>query len=114
LESKSTARRPILIWLIVSQLLALTTLFFWLFAAGISVMAFDSGVTPEAWTFVIALWSYPIWPIIFTIAAWIAYARKKDRLAAVLPALILILMIVFSSLCHTFFSPFKLESTGFL
>jgi hypothetical protein len=120
LESKSTARRPILIWLIVSQLLALTTLFFWLFAAGISVMAFDSGVTPEAWTFVIALWSYPIWPIIFTIAAWIAYAPKKDRLAGVLttltflPVLILILMIVFSSLYYTFFSPFKLESTGFL
>jgi hypothetical protein len=59
LESKSTVRRPILIWLIVSQLLALASLFFWLFAAGISVMAFDSGVTPEAWTFVIAVGLIP-------------------------------------------------------
>ena len=32
---------------------------FWLLAAGLSVMAFDSGVTTEAWTFVIAVWSYP-------------------------------------------------------
>jgi len=115
-----SSRKPILIWLIVSQLLALTSLFFWLFAAGISVMAFDSGATPQAWTFVIAVWSYPIWPIIFTIAAWIAYARKKDRLAGVLttltflPVLILILVIVFSSFYYTFFSPFNLESTGLL
>jgi hypothetical protein len=114
LESKPASRRPILIWLIISQLLALASLVFWLFAAGISVMAFDSGSTPEAWTFVIAVWSYPIWPIIFTIAAWIAYARKKDRLAAVLttltflPVLVLILIIVFSSFYYTFFSPFKL------
>jgi hypothetical protein len=120
LESKSAARRATLIWLIVSQLLALASLFFWLFAAGISVMAFDSGATPEAWAFVIAVWSYPIWPIIFTIAAWMAYARKKDRLAGVLttltflPVLILILTIVFSSFYYTFFSPFKLESTGLL
>lgn len=114
LETKPASRRPILIWLIISQLLALASLIFWLFAAGISVMAFDSGVTAEAWTFVIAVWSYPIWPIIFTIAAWIAYARKKDRLAGVLttltflPVLVLILIIAVSSFYYTFFSPFKL------
>jgi hypothetical protein len=114
LEAKPVSRRPILIWLIVSQLLALASLIFWLFVAGISVMAFDSGVTKEAWTFVIAVWSYPIWPIVFAIASWIAYARKKDRLAGVLttltflPVLVLILVIVLSSFYYTFFSPFKL------
>jgi len=103
LETKPASRTPILVWLIVSQLLAVASLIFWLFAAGISVMAFDAGVTAEAWTFVIAVWSYPIWPIAFTLAAWIAYARKKDRLAAVLttltflPVLVLILFIVLSS-----------------
>ena len=113
MDTKPASRRPILIWLIISQLLALASLVFWLFVAGISVMAFDSGVTPEAWTFVIAVWSYPIWPIIFTIAAWIAYARKKDRLAGVLttltflPVLVLILVIVLSSFYYTFFSPFR-------
>ena len=93
-------RRPVLIWLIVSQLLAVASLFFWLLVAGLSVMAFDSGVTAEAWTFVIAVWSYPLWPIFFAIASWIAYARRKDRLAAVLttltflPVLILFLVMV--------------------
>jgi hypothetical protein len=93
-----------LIWLIISQLLALTSLLFWLVVAGLSVMAFDSGSTPEAWTFVIIVWSYPLWPIIFTIAAWVTYARKRDRLAGVLttftflPVLILLAVIVIGNL----------------
>jgi len=100
LESNPPSRKPILIWLIVSQVLALASLFFWLFMAGLSVMAFDSGVTQEAWNFVIVVWLYPVWPILFAIAAWIAYARKKDKLAGVLttltflPVLVLILIIV--------------------
>jgi hypothetical protein len=94
---------PILIWMIASQLLALASLVFWLFAAGISTMAFDSGVAQGAWNIVIVVWAYPVWPIAFTIAAWIAYARKKDKLAVVLttltfiPVLVLILIIMLSS-----------------
>ncbi|NJC96514.1 MAG: hypothetical protein C3F07_07865 [Anaerolineales bacterium] len=97
---KKTTRTPVLIWLIVSQLLALGSLLFWLVMAGLSVMAFDSGESPEAWAFVIAVWSYPIWPLGCSIAAWIAYARKKDRLAGILttltflPVLILLLVIL--------------------
>lgn len=102
----SRSRKPILIWLIVSQLLALASLVFWLLVAGLSVMAFDAGVTQEAWNFVIAVWSYPIWPIVFTIAAWIAYARKKDRLAAILttltflPVLVLIIILVLANVFY--------------
>ena len=100
----SRSRTPILIWLIASQILAALSLVFWMLAAGLSVMAFDSGVTQEAWNFVIAVWAYPIWPIAFTIAAWVAYARKKDKLAAILttltflPVLVLILIIMLSSI----------------
>jgi len=103
LETQSSSRRPILIWLIISQLLALASLFFWLVAAGLSVMAFDSGVTQQAWNFVIAVWVYQIWPIAFAIAAWVAYARKKDKLAVILstltflPVLVLIIVIVLSN-----------------
>jgi hypothetical protein len=92
-----------LIWLIASQVLALASLIFWLIAAGFSVMAFDAGVTQEAWNFVIVVWAYPVWPIAFASAAWAAYARKKDKLAAVLttltflPVLVVILMIMLSS-----------------
>jgi len=69
--------------------------------AGLSVMAFDSGVTQDAWNFVIAVWLYPIWPIVFAVAAWLAYARKKDKLAGVLTTLtflpILVLIIIIAS-----------------
>ena len=108
MELKPTQRRPVLIWLIASQVLAAASLLFWLVMAGLSVMAFDSGVSAEAWTFVIAVWSYPIWPIGFAIASWIAYARRKDRLAGVLttltflPVLILFLIIVVGNLWFTY------------
>ncbi len=107
IDTKPVSRRPILIWLIVSQVLAVISLFFWLVMAGLSVMAFDSGVSTEAWTFVIIVWSYPIWPIGFAIASWIAYARKKDRLAAILttftflPMLVLFAVIVIGNLLFT-------------
>jgi hypothetical protein len=100
LEPSLPSRKPILIWLIISQVLAFASLFLWLVMAGLAVMAFDSGATPEAWTFVIAVWSYPIWPIVFAIAAWIAYKRKKDKLSGILttftflPVLVLIVVIV--------------------
>lgn len=104
MDTKPASRRPVLIWLIASQVLAALSLIFWLMAAGLSVMAFDAGVTSEAWGFVIAVGSYPLWPIAFTIAAWVAYARKRDKLATILttltflPVLILILIIILSSM----------------
>ena len=80
-------RTGLLIWLIVSQLLAVASLFFWLVMAGLSVMAFDSGVTQEAWNVVIAVWLYPIFPLVMIIGAWIAYAKRRNRLAAILSGL---------------------------
>lgn len=100
LEPKLPSRTPILIWLIVSQVLALASLVVWLLIAGLSVMAFDSGVTQEAWNFVIAVWLYPVWPILFAIASWVAYWRKRDKLAGVLttftflPILVLLLFMI--------------------
>jgi hypothetical protein len=80
-------RTGLLIWMILSQLLALGSLVIWLLVAGLSVMAFDQGSTPEAWTFVLVVWSYPILPIILVITAWIAYAKKRNILAGVLSGL---------------------------
>ncbi len=80
-------RTGLLIWMIISQLLMLGSLVFWLLMAGLSVMAFDSGVTAEAWTFVLLVWAYPIIPLILVIAAWIAFARRKNTLAAILSGL---------------------------
>jgi hypothetical protein len=83
----SKPRTGLLIWLIVSQLLAVASLLFWLVMAGLSVMAFDSGESPQAWAFVIAVWSYPIFPIVMAIGAWIAFAKRKNALSAILSGL---------------------------
>ena len=80
-------RTGLLIWLIVSQLIAVGSLFFWLIAAGFSVMAFDEGQSPEAWRFVIAVWAYPLFPLLMSISAWVAFAFRKNRLSAVLSGL---------------------------
>lgn len=80
-------RTGLVIWMIVSQLLAALSLVPWLLMAGLSVMAFDSGVTAEAWTFVILVWSYPVIPLVLVIAAWIAFAKRRNILAAILSGL---------------------------
>jgi len=80
-------RTGLLIWMILSQVLTVGSLLIWLLIAGLSVMAFDSGESTQAWTIVIAVWSYPIIPIALVIAAWIAYSKRKNILAAVLSGL---------------------------
>ena len=84
---ESKRRTGLIIWMIVSQLLMGCSLVFWLVVAGMSGMVFDPGVTAEAWAFVIAVWLYPIIPLILVITAWIAFAKQKNLLAAVLSGL---------------------------
>ncbi len=74
-------RWPALVWLIFSQLFYLGLLIPWSVASMMSVMAFDAGVSAQAVLFVGAIWSYPIWPLIFSILAWVAYARRSDKMA---------------------------------
>ncbi len=101
-EITSTSKprsKGLLIWLILSQILAIALLVIWLgvggvAALGISAMAFDAGETPQAWAFVIALWCWPLIPIMTAIGAWIAYARRKNTSSAVLSALTLVIPIV--------------------
>jgi hypothetical protein len=76
-----------LIWLIISQLMALGSLYFWLIVAGLSAMAFDEGGSPIAWTIFIGAWAYPLFPLVMAIGAWIAFARRKNWLAAILSGL---------------------------
>ena len=86
-EEKPQFRKALLIWMIVSQVLTVVTLVVWLVMAGLAVMAFDAGVTPQATTFVAVVWAYPIFPLILVSAAWIAFARRKNRLAGILSGL---------------------------
>ena len=86
-HAKPRGRRVLLAWMILSQLLMAASLVLWLLFAGLSVMAFDSGATREAWTFVLAVWAYPVIPILLVVGAWIAFVRRKDALAAILSGL---------------------------
>ena len=110
-------RTGLVVWMIVSQLLMVASLLIWLLVAGLSVMAFDSGVTAEAWTVVIIVWSYPIIPLVLVIASWIAFVRRRNRLAAVLsglsfaPPVLLYLCLAVTSFGSYFYylmnNPFK-------
>jgi len=96
-------RTGLIIWMIISQILMVLSLGIWLLVAGLSFMAFDSGVSTEAWTIVIVVWSYPIIPIVLVIAAWIAFARRRNWAAAILsglsfaPPILLYLCLAISS-----------------
>lgn len=105
-EIESQQKRPkgLLIWMIVSQLLTVGSLAIWLVVAGLSFMAFDAGETPAAWAFVTVVWSYPIFPIAMSIGAWVAYAKRKNKLAAIIsgisfaPPILFAVLIGFANL----------------
>jgi uncharacterized BrkB/YihY/UPF0761 family membrane protein len=96
-------RTGLLIWMIVSQLLAVGSLVIWAFVAGLSVMAFDEGSSPEAWAIVLSVWAYPLFPLLMAIGAWVAFAFRKNRLAALLSGLTFvppILLYLFGSIAN--------------
>jgi hypothetical protein len=97
-------KKQVKIWLIVIDVLIALTFVPWLAVAGLSVMAFDSGVSFMAILFVGLMWSYPLVAIFFCALAWILYARKKYKMAALipflsfLPGLLLVLLFSLSSI----------------
>jgi hypothetical protein len=76
-----------LIWLIVSQLMALGSLLIWAIFAGFSGMAADSGNSSAALKFILIVWAYPLFPLVMAITAWIAFWCRKNLLAAILSGL---------------------------
>ena len=110
MEAKPKPRWKVVAWLIVSQLMALGTLLFWVLVAGLSVMAFDSGQSAQAWLFVGLVWAYPLVPLVLAIAAWIAFAFRKNTLAVVLSTLTFIppvVLYVFIWAANTFYPLFS-------
>lgn len=81
--------RGTLAWLAATQLLAAASLLPWLGVAGPSVAGFAAPREPGAlapWVFLGVVWSYPLLPVGCAAAAWIAYARRRNRRAALLSA----------------------------
>jgi len=81
--------RGTLAWLAACQLLAAASLIPWLEVAGLSLAEFGPEHSTEVapWVFLGVLWSYPLLPVGCAVAAWVAYARRHDRRAALLGAL---------------------------
>jgi uncharacterized membrane protein len=73
--------------LIVSQALAVGSLFFWLIAAAFGLIAYGANDLSETPTVVTGLWLYPIFPLVMVIAAWVAFAKRKNVLSAILSGL---------------------------
>ncbi len=70
----------------------------WVAMAGLAVMAFDApGSTSnwQPWLLVGAIWSYPLFALGASIAAWVFLARKRGRAAAIATSVPLLLIILF-------------------
>jgi hypothetical protein len=93
-ENTPSRRWSALAWLIVSQLIYLGLFFPWLIASMMSIMAFDAGVNLYNLTFVGVLWSYPLWPVLFSILAWISFARRNDKRAVILTTVPLAIVVL--------------------
>lgn len=94
IKSSNSNRPLVLIGLLVTQLLALVSiLLIWLPGAFIAVVAENPEGTVPLW--LIAFYGYPIYPLAMSIGAWVAYARRNDKLAAILAALLLPPILLF-------------------
>ncbi len=95
LTEKSKRRTGLLIWLIVSQLLAAVSAIF-AFYIGIGYGMADQGLGySKSVEILIAIFIlYPIFPLIMSIGAWMAFVRRRNMLAAILSGLYLLFVPV--------------------
>lgn len=75
------------IWLIVSQFIVVRSLPIWAVVAGFSLMAVAQLGSPAVVILVLAVWAYPLFALVMAIGAWITFAFRKSRLAAILTGL---------------------------
>lgn len=83
-SNRTPSRIGLRIWLVVSQLATVALFLPWFVAAMMSFMAFDAGVSTSAVVFVVAVWMYPLLPLVCIILAWVAFNKERNRLAAIL------------------------------
>ena len=73
-----------LIWLIVSQLVAVASLPVWAVVAGFSFMAAVQINEPAVFILSLAVWAYPLFALVLAVGAWVVFAFRRNRLAAIL------------------------------
>ena len=77
-------RRAIRRWLIIGTVIDVLLLPLAAFWGVMSVMASDAGATPAVERFIYVSITLPVAMVVAPIAAWIAYALKRNRLALAL------------------------------
>lgn len=103
-EDPSGDGRRQLVLMIVGQILAALSLISWLVVALVTTVAVSTENTPGAWIFGALVWAYPIWPIGFSIAAWVYWRRGRSSWAAMLmalaflPAALLLILVALSAI----------------
>jgi hypothetical protein len=94
-----TSNRPkrriiLLIWMVLSQLLAVATLFIWIFVIGaIFIIAIEAKTVTAYWIQAIVASLYPVFPLTLITGAWIAYLRYNNRMAAFLSGMSFVLPV---------------------
>jgi hypothetical protein len=88
-EPSAKPKRSIvaLIWLIVSQLVAVASLPVWAVVAGFSYLAAVQTGDAAVAILSLAVWAYPLFALVLAIGAWVAFALRRNRLAAILSGL---------------------------
>lgn len=103
-EDPTAHRGRQLAWLIVGQVLTGLSLVLWLVIAIVTTVAVSSEGSAGAWIFGLLVWAYPVWPVGFSIAAWIYWGRGRATWAgmlialAFLPGLLLLGLVALSAL----------------
>lgn len=78
-----------LLWLILSQLASIGFLLVpWIVAFTLTALMMAGGVL-----YIVYVCLFPIVPLVFIVAAWILYARRKDKAAAIVSGILLLLSI---------------------
>ena len=78
------ASRPVRIWLIIATILSIPAIALGGFAAMMSPMMFDAPGSMERADVVMMFWSvlsFPVVCLVAILAAWIAFVRRRDRIA---------------------------------
>ncbi len=111
MQTTPKSRWLLVTWLILSQLATVGTMFFWLFLVGMSIMIVAGDPGTPAYIMVGLLWAYPLFPLAMAIGAWIAFAKRRNTLSAILtsftflPLLCLYLFIYLANATYPFFNP---------
>lgn len=88
-----------LVWLGLTQFIALASLLAWFPLVGFSLMAFDSGAPPpQARAMLAMIWGYPLLPIVCSILAWRAWRAGNTRRSMIATSLPLLWPLVMAGI----------------